>query len=379
MQSYLDTDTYSITDVRTTTHTHLWIINGFKSCDCRYLETVAKLNEDKVASHSSTLPELQNLQYRIRLHPQGNKDSNKDFTFFQCFNNSSSSAAAAAAAPPTPFRAKFKFTVYNGKGEEVHTTVYSGTQQLHGYFEYIRREALLAHLGEDSVIHLLLTITVSFDTVTKTSSRGTPLSLPSPKPNMLVQDLESVFKSEKCYDFTINVGTEKLKAHKVILCARSKVFAAMLEPHTEEFQKSEVTIIDVDSEVMKDLLYYMYTGNVKQPINKPVELLAAADRFELPGLKETTEKHLRDNVSKETVCRFIMCADLYNASDLRKHCLKFLARNGWEIAQSDGFSQLLNQRLDLFVEAFVYLSSTFSKQALPLELPDDGTLPFSLK
>lgn len=49
--------------------------------------------------------------FRIRLHPQGNKESNKDFTFFQVF----------CSIVPMKYRAKF--TVYNANGQEVATTV----------------------------------------------------------------------------------------------------------------------------------------------------------------------------------------------------------------------------------------------------------------
>ena len=49
--------------------------------------------------------------FRIRLHPQGNKESNKDFTFFQVF----------CSIVPMKYRAKF--TVYNANGQEVPTTV----------------------------------------------------------------------------------------------------------------------------------------------------------------------------------------------------------------------------------------------------------------
>lgn len=73
--------------------------------------------------------------YRIRLHPQGNKESNKDFTFFQVFSNN--------ALP----RYRGKFTVFNSRNEEIATTVYTGQQQLHGYFEYIRRDLLINHLA----------------------------------------------------------------------------------------------------------------------------------------------------------------------------------------------------------------------------------------
>lgn len=66
---------------------------------------------------------LVNHTYKIRLHPQGNKSSNLEFAFFQIFS----------LAQNTKFKAKFY--VYNSQNEEIPTTVYSGAQQLNGYFQ----------------------------------------------------------------------------------------------------------------------------------------------------------------------------------------------------------------------------------------------------
>jgi len=62
-----------------------------------------------------------------------------------------------------------------------------------------------------------------------------------------------MFGDTRHSDFTIICDGDKehreLPAHKVVLGARSPVFAAMFEPHTEEAQKSEVHYNDIDFEV----------------------------------------------------------------------------------------------------------------------------------
>lgn len=127
-------DSWSTTEVRSVKHLHVWTIRGFSQCECRYLETHLKIR-DVVSTHYYSLRnkfifelsfkpslfiwislhnfdyliinEFRNkspkkwrnedifqpftiaalegsfLTFRIRVHPQGNKESNKDFSFFQ--------------------------------------------------------------------------------------------------------------------------------------------------------------------------------------------------------------------------------------------------------------------------------------------------------
>lgn len=66
-------------------------------------------------------------------------------------------------------------------------------------------------------------------------------------------DFEHMFNNGRHTDFKIICRNEKetkeVMVHKVILAARSPVFAAMLEQHTEEAQNNQVTYEDVDYEV----------------------------------------------------------------------------------------------------------------------------------
>ncbi|EPB80630.1 hypothetical protein ANCCEY_00344 [Ancylostoma ceylanicum] len=74
---------------------HVWTIKGFSQCECRYLETSAKIRDltqvtpmpmpppTSTPNVSAATLEPPMLTFRIRLHPQGNKESNKDFSFFQ--------------------------------------------------------------------------------------------------------------------------------------------------------------------------------------------------------------------------------------------------------------------------------------------------------
>uniref|UniRef100_A0A1I7T0X9 BTB domain-containing protein n=1 Tax=Caenorhabditis tropicalis TaxID=1561998 RepID=A0A1I7T0X9_9PELO len=371
-----DADSWSSSEVRSIVHKHMWSIRGFSQLECRYLETSAKIKDiaalpTNQPSSSGGLPELPDVTFRIRLHPQGNKESNKDFTFFQCFTTQANNSA------PSTFKAKFKFSVFNQRSEETPTTVYSGTQQLHGYFEYIRREVLMSHVQPTDELHLCLNITVTFDTVTKTSQniRSVPPELPMPIE--VTKDLENLFRSGKHADFTLVVEGRELKAHKAILSARSPVFAAMMEPHTSESQNSRVVMDDMDYDVVQSLLYYIYTGTCPNMGANALDILAAADRYSLPGLKNLAEVAMRSGLAVDTVCKHLAHADLFNMTDFKKEAIKFICMNANAVISSEGFINLTKKHPCLIADIMSTLVN--ERHNSPSYFTRDGSLEPSSK
>lgn len=116
----------------------------------------------------------------------------------------------------------------------------------------------------------------------------------------LSEDLGNLFDNEKFSDVTLSVGGREFQAHKAILAgkpkiflivvkdhyiwinfsnaARSPVFAAMFEHEMEERKQNRVAITDVDHEVLKEMLRFIYTGKAPNLEKMADDLLAAADK-----------------------------------------------------------------------------------------------------
>ena len=62
------------------------------------------------------------------------------------------------------------------------------------------------------------------------------------------------------------------------ILARSPVFAAMFEHEMEERKQNRVAITDVDHEVLKEMLRFIYTGKAPNLEKMADDLLAAADK-----------------------------------------------------------------------------------------------------
>lgn len=197
-----------------------------------------------IAFFQPNIPNLDSSKhtFRVRLHPQGNKESNKDFCFFQVFSQ-------------TSFKYRAKFTVQNVRGDELPATVYNGTQQLNGYFEYIRREQLIQHIQPQDEIKLVLNLTIIQETVTRNTSLDPCVAIsPDMTTRALAKQLGEHFKDPQFTDFTIKCMDSskvlrEIKCHKFILYSRSRVFRAMLQSHTMEYKDSEVKFNDIEYEV----------------------------------------------------------------------------------------------------------------------------------
>ena len=90
---------------------------------------------------------------------------------------------------------------------------------------------------------------------------------------------------------TFMVDGKELKAHKAILTARSPVFAAMFEHDCKEKQESKVEIIDFSFEAFKELLKFVYTGQV-QLEQFAGELLEASDKVRIGVMSSSDSRYI---------------------------------------------------------------------------------------
>jgi speckle-type POZ protein len=63
-----------------------------------------------------------------------------------------------------------------------------------------------------------------------------------------------------------------------LISARSPVFQAMFEHEMEERKHNRVDITDVDHEVLREMLRFIYTGKASNLEKMADDLLAAADK-----------------------------------------------------------------------------------------------------
>ena len=113
------------------------------------------------------------------------------------------------------------------------------------------------------------------------------------------------------------------KCHQIFLAARSPVFKAMLQAEMKEKQSKKIVIEDFNPRTVAHMLKFMYTGDISvdDMEDLTMDLLRAADFYELDGLKEMCEETLCSNLSIENSIECLVLGDSCNASTLKKMAL----------------------------------------------------------
>ncbi|KAL9156047.1 hypothetical protein ABFS82_09G046900 [Erythranthe guttata] len=164
------------------------------------------------------------------------------------------------------------------------------------------------------------------------------------------------YLKDDCLKFCVTIGVltkETSSAHHWVLASRCPKLL------------SEIDISDMDPNIFKAVLWYVYSGGIPQEEEENSDLgsfvlesfmgkmLAAADRFELKELKKICESHISERISAESIAYILHLAELCHAKELKAACLGFGAQNNAaaaDILGSDGCKYVKKHCPSLFLE-----------------------------
>ncbi|OXU23128.1 hypothetical protein TSAR_012762 [Trichomalopsis sarcophagae] len=122
-------------------------------------------------------------------------------------------------------------------------------------------------------------------------------------------DLENLLKLKKFSNVNIIVGNKEFPVHKNILSVRSPVFSAMFEANMRESIENVVEVNDSSPEIMNELLQFIYTDNVNLEVVPIMELLTAADKYQVEGLRVKCLESIMANLSTENFAEVLDIVD----------------------------------------------------------------------
>uniref|UniRef100_A0A1A9VT10 BTB domain-containing protein n=1 Tax=Glossina austeni TaxID=7395 RepID=A0A1A9VT10_GLOAU len=166
----------------------------------------------------------------------------------------------------------------------------------------------------------------------------------------LSKDLGNLLDNEKFSDVILVVNGLEIKAHKSILAARSDVFAAMFEHEMEESKLNRVVITDIDYNVLKDMLKFMYTGTAPNLDKMSSDLLAVANKYALENLKSMCEYALSTKHSVKTAAETLVLADLYGAGQLKAHTIAYIKNHIGDVMQTQGWQDMTKTHSHLITD-----------------------------
>ena len=125
------------------------------------------------------------------------------------------------------------------------------------------------------------------------------------------------------------VLTSVKKKEIIIELFRSPVFRAMLQSEMQENINGVINVKDVNAEALKEMIHYMYTGNVdwNKVKNLERELLVLADKYQVQGLVHNCSSKLASSLNKDNALEIGILGEMYNSDVLIQKCAKFISSN----------------------------------------------------
>lgn len=156
----------------------------------------------------------------------------------------------------------------------------------------------------------------------------------------LSDDLENLLTDDSYSDVTMkSVEGVEFKVHKILLAVRSEVLKAHFEHNMRESITNVVETL-FETEVLRDVLRYMYTDKVPQVDNAPDKLLAAADYYQLMGLKSLCEETLSKRLTVENAVDTLQLAELHSATTLRLYTLEYIRGRAALVSKTRGWANI---------------------------------------
>ena len=182
-------------------------------------------------------------------------------------------------------------------------------------------------------------------------------SIPSPEDitgiSKFMEDMGNIFEAGKFTDVTIVCQDREFECHKAILAARSTVLEAMFSHNMKEERDSKVEIQDMDKDILRKMIVFMYSGKVAGLDGKAADLLVAAEKYDLKELKRMCEDKLCVNLNLDNALDMLVLADLHGANNLRLITLEFIGENGKKIITKEGWREKVKMYPDLMADMIV--------------------------
>ncbi|XP_057326196.1 speckle-type POZ protein B-like [Microplitis mediator] len=165
--------------------------------------------------------------------------------------------------------------------------------------------------------------------------------------SMLANHADDYLLSSELSDVIVKVENEEFPAHKLVLASHSPVFRRMFSTDMKEAKENCVNFKNFETEVIKEVLKFIYTGKVEAEDDTELVLsvLACANMYQIDKLKIFCECKLIENINLDNVINLLVKTDNYEVPRLKERAMKFLVNNKANISFDDAINQVSNSKI----------------------------------
>lgn len=141
--------------------------------------------------------------------------------------------------------------------------------------------------------------------------------------NDVAVGINELWLSGKYSDFSIIAGSKEFCVHRNVLSIQSSVFAAVFDTDMKERRMGKMMIEDFRPEAVKDMLHFMYTGEVNHDENA-MDLYALASRYEVLRLKPIAADIVLRNTDQSNAIEVFSLGHLYSNYSMKRLAFKVI-------------------------------------------------------
>ena len=148
-------------------------------------------------------------------------------------------------------------------------------------------------------------------------------------------------------DVIVVADEREFPVHRAILAQRSNVFRAMFEVDMAEKRDNRVVIEDLSASAISDLLTFIYTDSAPNIKELAQELLAAAEKYNIPRLKAVCETELAKCLNIDNVIDRLIESETYRAFQLKDAALQWIAKHAPDVVNTESWESFSEQHPEL--------------------------------
>ena len=167
--------------------------------------------------------------------------------------------------------------------------------------------------------------------------------------------LEKLYAEKEFVDVKILCNGQTFNCHKVVLSCQSEVFKTMIKNKTLTEKKTGTMKIeenDISSDIMEQLLYFLYHDKVKDAKMINPDLLIAADKYNIQGLLDECCKYFESKLSLKNALDILVLAETTNQKNLFDAASRFVGKNLGKLDKSSAYQEMVNENPKMFTRVF---------------------------
>ncbi|UJR10302.1 hypothetical protein I4U23_014508 [Adineta vaga] len=170
-------------------------------------------------------------------------------------------------------------------------------------------------------------------------------------------DLFGVLRNGLFYDTLIQCQDDvKIQVHRCILGGRSSWFRHLIseyhESNTNDDYVLQISIDDIHSDVMNEILNFIYTNRCLITLQNAPDLIIAAKRFELEKLRKQIADFLLYRLTIDNAIEMLICAHEAGSEPLKLACIRLINRHAEKIKRTEKWKTFKTQYVDLVPELY---------------------------